>query len=154
MKKHYTLVILLLLSLNSFSQKNEFYEMMKYPKVSINEKLIAYTTTYQKKENGIKHEEQMNNPNVNNPYYISIISEDGFGQLKVRNGYYENSVVINFNLIYKNKEDGQTWYYFITDNPNYEVTYIDVKGSKDILFININEDKNNGVSLSYAISQI
>lgn len=139
----------------SAKEEKNFYDMMGYPKVSFNKNLQAYTVTIKKKENGVFGKEKMIEPKINNPHYISIKSDKNSGILTIKNKNYKKDIVIRFTKVYQGKyKDGNTPYFFITENKNYSIGYIEVIDSNDFLMIELNQDSENGISIDYTISEI
>jgi hypothetical protein len=136
-------------------EKINYYDLLGYSRVSFNKNVIAYTVIIKNKKNGIEGKEKMKNPNINNPHYISIRSnKQNGGTLTIKNKDYKD-IIINFTKVYQSDyKDGNTAYYFITENPNYSMFYVDVNGSNDFLFIQLNQDSENGISIDYTISEI
>lgn len=136
------------------NQETNYYEMMNMPKVIINKKLTAYTISYIEVKNGVKSELKMNNPNVNNPFYLSIISNEESGKFIINNKNQTEDTLINFSYIYKEKNDNETTYHFLTNDRKNNLTYILRKGENDIVILELLDDNNNGITLLYTISKI
>ncbi|MCH4824558.1 hypothetical protein ML462_15400 [Gramella lutea] len=154
MKQKLLPLIFLFISVFSFSQENEFYEMLRYPKVLINEDLVAYTVHFQETKNGVELEEQMNEPSINHPFNISIISKENNGLIRVDNGDSKD-IIIDFSYIYKGpEEDGTTMYHFNTKDEMYSATYFLNRDFNDFLTLEFNRDKNNRMSITYTISEL
>ncbi|XMO87169.1 hypothetical protein AAFN75_02550 [Algibacter sp. AS12] len=135
-------------------EEKNFYEVMGYPKVSFNKNVRAFTVTIKNKKNGVIGKEKMNEPNINNPHFISLKSNNNPGILIVKNKNYKD-IVINFTKVYQGEyKDGSTPYYFVTENENYSIGYIEVVGSNDFLTVELNQDSENGMSINYTISEI
>ena len=132
-----------------------FYDVMGYSKVAFNKNIRAYTVSIKNKKNGIEGQEKMIEPNVNNPHYITIKSnKDKGGRLIIKNQNYED-IIIAFTKVYQGKyEDGGTPYYFVTENENYSIYYVDNNSFNDFLFIELKQDSDNGISINYTISKI
>jgi hypothetical protein len=134
-------------------EKN-FFDAMRYPKVSFNKNARAYTVTIKNKNNGVNGKEKMIEPNINNPHYISIKSNKNSGILTIKNKNLKD-IVINFTKVYQGEfKDGRTPYYFVTENKNYSIGYIEAVGSNDFLMIELNKDSENGMSIDYTISEL
>lgn len=154
--KNHLIPILILLSFNSFAQNHEFWgEFMNYPRVLINENFEAYTVTFQVKNKGVVIEEEMPEPRLDNPHFITIRSDDKAGILRIKNKNYEKDLVIYFSEIYKaNEEDNSIMYHFVTTDPRYTVTYVQNFNFNDFIFITLNRNKENEISIDYTISEL
>ena len=154
MKQKLLICLILLIGNFSYSQEDEFYEMLQDPKVLITENLVAYTVQFQETKNGIEMEEQMNEPNLNNPFHISIISKENNGLIRVDNGASKD-IIIDFSLIYKGpEEDGSTMYHFITKDKMYRATYFKNTRFNDFLMLEFVPDKKNSMTISYTIAEL
>ena len=135
-------------------EEKNFYDMMGYPKVTLNKNVRAYTLSIKNKKNGIDGELKTIEPNINNPHYISLTSNKDYGQLTIKNKDYKD-IVIPFSKIYQGEhENGATTYYFVTENENYSIGYIDATNYNDTLIVELNQDSDNGIYIMYTISEI
>lgn len=129
--------------------------MLGYSKVTLNKNMRAYNVSYKEIKNSIEMGEKSFPLNVNNPHYISIKSNKNSGRITIKHKGYKKDIIIDLKTIYQGKyEDGQTPYYFIPKDENYSVSYIEVNGSNDFLFIQIKQGSNNELSIDYTISEI
>ncbi|AFL81773.1 hypothetical protein Aeqsu_2313 [Aequorivita sublithincola DSM 14238] len=139
----------------SEKEDKNIFDLMGYPIIAFNKNMRSYTVSIRNKKNGIEEKEKMIEPNINNPHYISIASDkDKGGRLTIKNKNYKD-IIIDFTKVYQLPyEDGGTPYYFITENKNYSIYYVDNNNSNDFLFIEINQDADNGISIDFGISEI
>ncbi|WP_445738706.1 hypothetical protein [Mariniflexile sp.] len=165
MKKLYFIAFFLLIfckvngqinEVEEFDRKAEkLFESLKMPKVVINKNLVAYTTFYAKKTNGIEAESEMNNPNIKNPYYIYIKSNRNEGTIIIQNKNMTEDMIIDFQYIEKSKKQNKiTAYFFFTNNKKIEAIYNTVDGGHNMLTITYNYDSNNSETMQYVISKI
>ena len=155
MKNRILFIILVVYSSILFSQEKNFYDVMGYPKVTLNKNIRAYNVSFKEIKNGTEMEEKTFPLDVNNPHYISIKSSKNSGRVTIKNKGYKKDIIIDFKTIYQGQyENGQTPYYFITEDENYDVGYIEVNGSNDFLFIKIKQGSNNELSIDYTISEL
>jgi hypothetical protein len=154
MKKIIFFTILTFFTYNLFAQSDNYYEAMGFTKVVINKNHIAYTVSYSEKKNGVQHPLKMNNPNVNNPYNITISSNQNSGTIFINNQEQVEDIIINFTYIYKEKDRNSTTYHFLTDNDNYSASYNSQNTSNDSLLIFYDKDSQNGITIIYNIADI
>lgn len=137
------------------AQAEKYFESLKKPRVVINKNLVAYTTWYTEKINGIEPESEMNSPNLKNPYYINIKSNKYAGTIVIQNKNMTEDMIIDFQYIEKyEKKNKITTYFFITNNEKIEVIYNTVDGGHNMLTITYNIDPNNSKTIQYVISRI
>lgn len=129
--------------------------MLKYPKVLINEKLLAFTVTYQETKDGNKLEEEMNEPNINKPYYISIITGKDYGQIKIVSDAYDDNLIFNFSYVYRGpRKDNTTLYHFNSPDRKFNAVYAQNIDFNDMLLITIPTSKRNSTNITYTISDL
>jgi len=126
---------------------------MGFPKAQINKSLVAYTISYSKTENGVELKTTTNSPSINNPYYITISSNENRGKIVVSNKNIMEDLIIDFTYIYREKDDENTNYWFLTNPLVFDAVYVSNSNWNDVLFITLKKDSKNEVTLRYTIAK-
>ncbi|MBZ9630541.1 hypothetical protein LB465_07090 [Salegentibacter sp. LM13S] len=162
MKKLLLIIPFIFIYCQTYSQTSPRVQFMRnigYTKTLMNENLEAYTVWTQQKRNGIELEPNMNNPSVDNPFYIIIKSDENSGWIRIRNKNNPDDIVINFDAIFKKEdEDGEgITHLFMINDPDleYDVFYSEEYYTNDTLFISVHDKSDkNGITVQYTISEL
>ena len=132
----------------------ELWDAMNFPKVIINKKYVAYTFGYSTTKNGVESEIKYNTPTTENPFFITIMSDENGGKMTVTNKRVPEDIIINFKSIYKDTSDNKTVYHFATNDHRYNINfYLDSK-TNDVIILSFNEDEKNSITYIYTLARI
>lgn len=149
--KLYTTLLFLLAAINISAQT--LYENFGQ-RVFLNKKIISYTIYQKKIKNGIADEGKMNNPNENNPYNISISSNENSASIRVNNKSLREDLFYNFEKIYKLDEGENITYNFINNSKCNASLWIPKNNDHQTLIIDCKDSNKNGYLLMFTISKL